>query len=109
MTVGTKATTVTFRRPFKLSSFDRQQPVESYRLEIDEEESLGLSLLAFQLTATMLHTPAISVLSGSHQVLAINSGGPEAALEAYTRAQPSLSEGRNRSCTILVDVVAPAF
>jgi hypothetical protein len=109
MTVGTKATTVTFRRPLKLSSFDRQQPVESYRLEIDEEEGLGLSLLAFQLTATMLHTPAISVLSGSHQVLAINSGAPEAALEANARAQPNLSEGRNRSCTILVDVVAPAF
>ena len=101
MTVGTEATTVTFRRPFKLSSFDRQQPVESYRLEIDEEESLGLSLLAYQLAATMLHTPAISVLSGSHQVLAIDSGGPEAALEAYTRAQPSLSEGRNRSCEFL--------
>ena len=88
MTARTTETTVTFTRSFRLSSFDCQQSAGTYRLVIDEEEIVGLSFLAYQSTATMLHTPAISVLSGSHQVLAINSGAPEAALEANARAQP---------------------
>ncbi len=59
MTVRTKKATVTFRRPLKPTSFNCQQPTETCRLVIDEEESFRLLVLAYQRTATMLHTLAI--------------------------------------------------
>ena len=85
MTVRTTETTVMFRGPFKLSSFDRRQPAGTYLLVIDEEEIPGLSFLAYQRTATMLHTPAISVLNGPRQVFLINSAELTTALEADAR------------------------
>jgi hypothetical protein len=44
MAVLTTETTITFKPPFRLSSFDRPQP---YRLAIDKEEIQGLSFLAY--------------------------------------------------------------
>jgi hypothetical protein len=85
MTARTTETTVTFKRPFRLSSLDRQQPAGIYRLVIDEEEIPGLSFLAYQRTATMLHTPAISEPGGSHEVFVINSAELATALDADTR------------------------
>ena len=86
MTARTTETTVTFTRSFKLSPFDGQQPAGNYRLVIDEEEIVGLSFLAYQRTATMLHTPAISALKGPHQVFLIDPVELATALEADAHA-----------------------
>jgi hypothetical protein len=85
MTVRTRESTVTFRHPFTLSAFDRPQPAGTYRLVIDEEEILGLSFLAYRQTAVMLHTPAISIPGGPHQVFKIDSAELARALEADAR------------------------
>ena len=50
MSVRTTETTVTFKHPFTLPSFDGPQPAGTYRLVMDEEEILGLSFLAFRRT-----------------------------------------------------------
>jgi len=86
MTTRTKETTVTFTHPFELSAFDGPQPAGTYRLVIDEEEILGLSFLAYQRTATMLHTPALSVGGASQQVFLVDPEELAAALDADTRA-----------------------
>lgn len=86
MMVRTKETTITFRRPFVLSSFDHPQPAGTYRLSIDEEEILGLSFLAYRHRATLLHTPAISIVDGVHQVFAVESYELAAALAADERS-----------------------
>lgn len=82
MSVRTIETTVTFKRPFTLPSIDGPQPAGTYRLVMDEEEILGLSFLAFHRTATMLHTPAISMSGRPDQVFSVTSTELAAALEA---------------------------
>jgi hypothetical protein len=86
MAVRTTETTVTFRRPFTLTSLDGPQPAGTYRLVTDEEEILGLSFLAFRRTATMLHIPAISISGRTNQIFHINSAELAAALKADGRA-----------------------
>jgi hypothetical protein len=86
MMVRTKETTITFSRPFELSSFNRPQPAGTYRLSIDEEEILGLTFLAYRHMATLLHTPAISIIDGVYQVFAVNSAELAAASAADERS-----------------------
>ena len=90
MAIRTTETTVTFRRPFRLTSLDRPQPAGTYRLVTDEEEILGLSFLAFQRTATMLYIPAISNSSSPTQVFHVNSAELAIALEADGQTQPQI-------------------
>jgi hypothetical protein len=92
MTVRTSNTKVTFRQPFMLSAFDARQPTGIYRLVIDEEEILSLSFLAYRRTATMLHTPAMSVQSGRHQVVEVDPAELAAALEADALACRTVEE-----------------
>lgn len=47
MTVRTNETTVKSGRSFELNSFDWQQPAGAFRLAVDEEKTLKLSLLAY--------------------------------------------------------------
>ena len=82
MTERTTETTITFTRPFQLSSFDARQPAGTYRLVIDEEEIPGLSFLAYRRTATTLHTPAISAPTGTRQVFATSAAELATALDA---------------------------
>jgi hypothetical protein len=82
MTVRTTESEVTFTRPFRLSAFDDPQPAGTYRLVVDEEEIFGLSFLAYRRTATMLHTPAISIDSGFHRVVEIDPKELADALDA---------------------------
>jgi hypothetical protein len=84
-------TTITFRRPFALTSFDSQQPAGTYRLVIDEEEIVGLTCLAFQRVGTQLHTPALSAFGGPTQIFLVNAGELAAALRADGRDQSQLS------------------
>ncbi len=92
MTTRTTETTISFTRPFTLSSLDGEQPAGTYRLVIDEEEIPDVSFLAHRRTATMLHVPAISAVSGPRQVYLVNSAELTKALEADALRSP-LSEG----------------
>ena len=87
----TTETTVTFDHPFMLGSFDAAQPAGTYRLVVDEEEILGLSFPAYRRTATMLHTPAVSVVASSRQAWPIDPTELEAAIEADGRGMPVTS------------------
>lgn len=78
--IRTVETTVAFKRPFRLISVDTILPAGEYRLVTDEEEIPGLSFVAYRRIATMLHTPAISVLHGDKTCLSINRSDLEAAL-----------------------------
>ena len=82
MAMRTSETTITFRRPFSLTAIDSPQPAGTYRLVTDEEEILGLSFLVFRRTATMLHTPAVSISSsGRNQVFFVDPAELAAALD----------------------------
>ncbi len=91
MNARTTETTITFKRPFMISPFDRQQPAGTYRVVIDEEEILGLSFVAYQRMATMLHTPALGVHAGAHEVFNISSAELETAMETDARIDPHFS------------------
>jgi hypothetical protein len=86
MFVRTKESTITFNRPFALPSIEGVQSAGTYRLVTDEEEILGLSFLAFRRTATMLHTPAISISGVPDQVFSITPAELSAALAADAQA-----------------------
>ena len=58
MTTRTIETTVTFTRPFTLSSVDGPQPAGTYRLEAEEEQIEGVSFNAFRRTTMLLFLPA---------------------------------------------------
>ena len=80
MMVRTVETTVAFKHPFRLISVDTTLPAGEYRLVTDDEEIPGLSFVAYRRIATMLHTPAISVLHGDRTCLSITQADLEAAL-----------------------------
>jgi hypothetical protein len=82
MTVRTTETRVTFQNSFMLRTFEARQPPGTYRLVTDDEEIFGISFLAYRRTATMLHTPAISVQSTRRQVIEVDPEELAAALEA---------------------------
>ncbi len=84
-------TTVTFRRPFTLLALDGSQPAGTYRLVTDEEEILGLSFLAYQRAATMLHIPALSLPdAGLQRIVVVDPVELAAALDADAQAPPDL-------------------
>ncbi|WP_428030156.1 hypothetical protein [Ancylobacter sp.] len=85
MTFRTRETTVTFSRPFKLSSLDRPQPAGTYRLVIDEEEVPDITFLAYRRSATMLHTPSIEGVGRAKEVFMVSSAELAKALEADLR------------------------
>lgn len=58
MAMRTTHSTVTFGKPFTLSSVDGLQPAGTYRLETEEEQVEGLSFNAFRRLTTTLHLPA---------------------------------------------------
>jgi hypothetical protein len=51
--------TVTFDRPFSLSSVDEVQPAGTYTVVIDEELIEGLSFLAYRRVATTIYLPIV--------------------------------------------------
>lgn len=81
MNTRSRETTVTFRKPFRLSALDHTQPAGTYRVVVDEEEIPAASFLAYRQIATMLHTPSLSS-SGSSQVFMVSPGELASALEA---------------------------
>jgi hypothetical protein len=85
----TTETTVTFKNPFRLESFDRLQPAGTYRLVVDEEEILGLSFPAYRRRSTVLHVPACSSESNSRQAFPVDPKELEAALAADVLGLPT--------------------
>jgi hypothetical protein len=93
MLTRTREATVTFVRPFRLAELDAQQPAGVYRVVTDEEEILGLSMLAWRRVATALHVPAVEAegaasrpARGPAQVFLVDPAGLEAALAADAAA-----------------------
>jgi hypothetical protein len=85
MTVRTIETTVTFRRPFMLDEFDMPQPAGTYRLVIEEETIEGLTFLAYQRKATMLHVPVALGSPSLGEIYFVTAAELAAALEADAR------------------------
>ena len=88
MSERSSETTVTFKHPFLLASFDAAQPAGTYRLVIEEEEILGLSFPAYRRTSMVLHVPSASSASGSRQAFPVDSKELETALAADACALP---------------------
>lgn len=82
MSRRTHESTVTFHRPFTLKALDGPQPAGTYRLVVDEDEILGVSILAYHRVATMLHTPALAVRVGTVQSHLVDPADLTAALDA---------------------------
>jgi hypothetical protein len=82
MAIRATETTLTFRRPFKLSALDHPCPAEPYRVAVDEDEILGLSFLAYRRTAPMRQVPALSTAAGPRQVFVVDADELAAAFEA---------------------------
>jgi hypothetical protein len=87
-------TTVTFKNPFMLESFDGMQPAGTYRLVIDEQEILGLSFAAYRRTSTVLHVPASSSASSRSEAFLVDPKELEAALAADADDLPPGSSRR---------------
>ena len=85
MAVRTTETAIAFRRPFTLSALDGRQPAGTYRMAVDEQEVPGLSFIAYQRMATMLHTPAMASPNKAHQVFLVDAAELAAALESDKR------------------------
>ena len=79
--------TVTFDRPFSLSSVDEVQPAGTYTVVIDEELIEGVSFLAYRRVATTIYLPIRSGSAGSMQAVRVDpselklaqdqAGGPD--------------------------------
>ena len=54
MTTRTSSKTVTFKRPFFLTGFDRPQPAGSYVVETDEELLEAVSFPAYRRLSTLI-------------------------------------------------------
>jgi len=78
-------TMVTFRHPFVLAAVAATQPAGTYRLVTEEEEIPGLSFVAFRRTAMLLHLPAVSTASTTHQVVPVDPVEWAAVVEADGR------------------------
>jgi hypothetical protein len=82
--------TITFRRPFAVSALDEARPAGNCRVVTEEEEIDGLSFVAFRRTAILLHLPAPTTASATHQVVTVDPSEWIAIVEA---------DGRNREKT----------
>jgi hypothetical protein len=72
MSTRTTLSSVTFTRPFTLSSVDGVQPAGTYRLVTEEEPIEGVSFGAYLRTATMLHLPAAPTPGQTRQVVPVD-------------------------------------
>lgn len=68
----TRKVEVTFRHPFRLSTFSEAAPAGVYEVEIDEEEIGNASHVGLLRTATLFHLPAVGVKSPVHQVYSVS-------------------------------------
>jgi hypothetical protein len=82
MSMRSTERTVTFHRPFRLSSLDREQPSGAYRVVTEEERLEGLSFAAFQRLRTLLFLPANARPGQGREVIDVDPGELAAAVVA---------------------------
>jgi hypothetical protein len=80
--------TLTFRRPFSLSAFDKPLPSGKYRVVTEEEPLEGLSFAAWQRVRTLLFLPADSLPGKSREVVPVDPNELEAAQAADALERP---------------------
>jgi hypothetical protein len=73
--------TVVFNRPFLLKGVDRMLPAGAYRVVTDEELIEGLSFAVYRRVATMIFVPAPTHGASSIEMVTIDPGDLQAALE----------------------------
>jgi hypothetical protein len=64
--------TITFERPFSLSSVEEVQPAGTYTVVVDEELIEGLSFLAYRRVATTIYLPVRPGAAGSIQAVTVD-------------------------------------
>ena len=79
--------TITFERPFSLSSVDEVQPAGTYTVVVDEELIEGLSFLACRRVATTIYLPVRPGAAGSIQAVRVDPG--ELQLAQWSRPLPA--------------------
>jgi len=72
MSTRTIQTSVTFSKPFTLTSVDGQQPAGTYRLETEEEQIEGLSFSAFRRMTMTLFLPANPAPGATRHVVQVD-------------------------------------
>ena len=72
MSSRTIQTSVTFSKPFTLTSVDGQQPAGTYRLETEEEQIEGLSFNAFRRMTMTLFLPANPAPGATRHVVQVD-------------------------------------
>jgi hypothetical protein len=72
MSTRTTRTTVTFHKPFTLSSVDGRQPAGTYQLEAEEEQVEGVSFGAFRRTTMLLFLPADPAPGATRHVVQVD-------------------------------------
>lgn len=68
MDTRTSTKTVTFRRPFRLSAMEREQPAGSYTVDTDEERLDTRSMPAYRRLATFIRLPLRAGAPGSESI-----------------------------------------
>jgi hypothetical protein len=82
MPIRTTEKTVTFTRPFTLTTMEGVQPPGTYRLVTEEEQLPDVSFVAFRRTTTMLHLPANPAPGARRHVVCIEPAELAEALAA---------------------------
>ena len=72
MSSRTIQTSVTFSKPFTLTSVDGPQPAGTYRLETEEEQIEGLSFSAFRRMTMTLFLPANPTPGATRHVVQVD-------------------------------------
>jgi hypothetical protein len=75
----TTETQITFKRAFSISQLSAPLAAGTYRITTEEDEIAGLSFVAYQRTATMLHIPALGTFSNTSQYIEVSPKELEAA------------------------------
>jgi hypothetical protein len=96
MTIRTKQSTVTFRRPFVLAGLDEEQPAGTYDIETDEERLEGLSFSAYRRVQTLIHLHPKTDKPSLTQTMTIDPDALDAALRR-DRAPAAIPVGRDAS------------
>jgi hypothetical protein len=83
MTTRTRRNLITFPQPFFLRTIDAIVPSGTYKLDTDEEIINGLYFVAYRRTATWLHLPSISTVTGVSQLIFVQPSELESGCESH--------------------------
>lgn len=81
MTSRTRQEIIHFGAAFFLPGFEAPQPAGDYRVDYDEESIDGASWVGWHNVGTFLHLPAITACSSTSQMMPVDFGDLQIALE----------------------------